>query len=141
MDDLLPTPVALVAALILAAVFVVAGVAKLRRPAATADDFAELGLPLAAPLAVIVPIAELACAGLLVLLPGWGGVAAFGLLAVFTANLAVVVRSGRVVNCACFGAASRHPVSVRHLVRNVGLAALALAAATIADPLWRLDLL
>ncbi len=138
-DDLLPAAVALVAALVLALVFVVAGVAKLRRPGATAEDFAELGLPLAGPLAVVVPVVELACAALLVVVPGWGGVASFGLLALFTANLAVVVRSGRVVRCACFGAADRDPVSVRHLVRNAVLAVLALAAATIAEPIWAID--
>ncbi len=139
MDELLPTPLALAAALILAVVLVVAALAKLRRPAATAEDFAGLGLPAAGALAVIVPGVELACALLLVLVPGWGGVAAFGLLAVFSANLVGVIRSGRVVSCACFGAADRAPVSVVHLVRNAGLGVLALAAATIAEPLWRLD--
>ena len=121
--------------------FVVAGLAKLRRPEATAEDFADLGLPWAGPLARLVPLVELACAALLAVLPGWGGVASFGLLAMFSANLAVVIRSGRVVSCACFGARDRDPVSVRHLVRNAGLALLALAATTIPDPVWALDLL
>lgn len=140
MDARLPTPLALAAALLLAGVLAVAGVAKLRRPADTAADFASLGLPAARPLAVVVPVVELACAALLVVVPGWGGVAAFGLLALFTANLVAVVRSGRVVSCACFGSASRSPISARHLVRNGALLVLALAAATVAGPIWRLDL-
>lgn len=141
MDRLLPTPLALVAALILAVVLVLAGVAKLRRPAETAEDFAGLGLPWPGPLATLVPLVEIGCAALLVLVPGWGGVAAFGLLAVFTAALAPVIRSGRVVSCACFGALDRGPVSGRHLVRNGALGLLALAAATIAEPIWGLDVL
>jgi uncharacterized membrane protein YphA (DoxX/SURF4 family) len=139
-EAVVPTPIALAAALVLAGVLAVAGVAKLRHPAATARDFAALGLPAPEVLAGAVPAAELACAAALVLVPGWGGVAAFGLLAVFTADLAAVVRSGRVVSCACFGAASRAPVSARHLVRNGGLLVLALAAATIGEPIWRIDL-
>ncbi len=137
----MPTPLALAAALILALVLAWAGVAKLRRPTATADDFAELGLPWPTRLAVAVPVIELVTAALLVVIPGWGGVAAFGLLAVFTANLAVVVRSGRVVSCACFGEASRAPVSSRQLARNGLLAGLALVAATVADPIWAVELL
>ena len=139
MDDLLPTPLALAAALALAAVLAWAGVAKLRRPGATADDFAELGLPGAGLLSIAVPVAELVTAILLVLVPGWGGVVAFGLLAVFTANLAMVVRSGRLVSCACFGGSSRDPVSSRHLVRNLVLLAMAMAAATVTEPIWRQD--
>lgn len=135
----MPTPLALAAALALAVVLTLAGVAKLRRPEATAEDFAGLGLPRPTDLATAVPLVELACAALLVVLPGWGGVASFGLLALFTAFLVTVLRSGRVVACACFGANDRDPVSARHLVRNAGLGLLALAAATIADPIWRLE--
>lgn len=137
----LPVPVALTAAFGLAAVLAWAGLAKLRQPAATTEDFAAIGLPWPSPLAAIVPVVELACAALLVTVPGWGGVAAFGLLAIFTANLAVVVHSGREVRCACFGAVSRSPVSARHLARNGALLVLALAAATIGQPLWSLGLL
>ncbi len=136
MDDWLPTPVALSAALALAIVLVSAGLVKLRRRPATANDFAQLGLPQANRLAVIVPLIELGCGALLVVVPGWGGVLAFGLLSMFTAVLVGVVRSGRVVRCPCFGAADQSPVSVRHLVRNAGLLILALAAATVSGPIW-----
>ena len=127
---------AVTAALALAAVFTLAAQAKARRPEATADDFAALGLPWPGPLARVVPVVESATAVLLVVLPGWGGVVAFGLLAVFSANLFVVVRSGRVVSCACFGNHDRAPVTVRHLVRNGLLAMLALAAATFDGLVW-----
>ena len=82
------------------------------------------------------PVTELATALGLVVLPGWGGVLAFALLAAFTANLAFVIRSGRVATCACFGGTSTAPVSVRHLVRNGVLLALALAASTHDGWLW-----
>lgn len=120
------------AALALAAVMVRAAVAKLGSRQETADDFASLGLVAAGPLAVIVPILELAVAVLLVVAPGWGGVVAAALLTAFTAVLARVLRrpEGLAPSCACFGGASRSPLSWRHLVRNGTLLALALVAAS-----------
>lgn len=126
------------AAWLLAVVLAVAAVAKTRDPVATANDFASLGLPRAGLWARIVPGLEMATACLLVLNPGWGGVAAFGLLSAFTANLLLVIRSGRPAHCACFGGTSASPVSARHVVRNLGLLALALAAATLDDWIWDL---
>ncbi len=122
-------PFGVVAAVALAAILVVAAVAKLRRPDRTARDFAELGLVAPDLLARLVPIAEVGCAAALVLAPAWGGVVSFALLAGFTAVLAQVVRSGRVVSCSCFGGASSRPVSARTLARNAGLLALAAIAA------------
>ena len=126
-----------IAAIMLAAVFLVAAVAKLRDRDGTATDFASLGLPGADLLAVAVPAVELGCAGLLVVAPGWGGVVAFALLVGFTTNLALVIRSGRVATCACFGGNSPEPVSGRHLVRNAGLAALALLATFHDGWIWQ----
>ncbi|MGI9596173.1 MAG: MauE/DoxX family redox-associated membrane protein, partial [Acidimicrobiales bacterium] len=122
--------VAVVAALLLAAIFVVAAVAKLRDRPTTVVDFGSLGLPKPELWATAVPLIELATAAVLVVRPGWGGVAAFGLLAAFTANLAMIVKSGRVATCACFGGSSTRPVSSRHLIRNGLLLVLALVAAT-----------
>jgi hypothetical protein len=62
-----------------------------------------------------------------------------GLLAVFTAGVALAVRRGTGARCACFGAAEQ-PLGARHLVRNglllaaVGVAALGIAVAS-AQPL------
>lgn len=119
-----------VTAVILAVILTVAAVAKLRNGQGTRDDFASLGLPNPSFWATVVPIIELATAALLVVLPGWGGVVAFALLTAFTANLTLVIRSGRVASCACFGGTSTAPVSVRHLARNAVLLIMALLAAT-----------
>jgi uncharacterized membrane protein YphA (DoxX/SURF4 family) len=126
---------AAIAALALAVVLVVAAGSKLRDLAATEADFASLGLSNPQFWARAVPAAELATAAGLIASPGWGGVAAFALLAAFTATLAVVIRSGRVATCACFGGSSTKPVSVRHLLRNGVLLAMALLASTFDGPL------
>jgi hypothetical protein len=121
---------ALLAAWALGAVLVVAAVAKLRHPLATATDLAELGLAGPALLARLIPVAELATAGALFVAPPWGGVVAFALLAAFTAVLARVLRSGRAVSCACFGATSSRPISAATVARNVLLLAMAALATT-----------
>ncbi len=120
------------AALILGAVMVRAALAKLRSLAQTEADFASLGLVAAGPLAVAVPVVELAVAALLVLAPGWGGVVAAALLAAFTAVIVRVLRSpdGLTPSCACFGGSNRSPVSSRHVARNAVLLGLALIAAS-----------
>lgn len=130
--------IGVVAGFVLAAVFVVAAAAKLSTPEATAADFASMGLPEPAVLARAVPVVELVTAAALVLAPGWGGVLAFALLAGFTVNLYLVIRSGRVATCACFGGAAAEPVSNRHLIRNAVLAALAILAATVDGWIWQI---
>lgn len=122
----------MVAALLLGAVMIRAAVAKLAARRQTEDDFASLGLKASGPLAVAVPLAELAAAALLVVAPGWGGVVAAALLTAFTAILVrVLLRPhGLVPTCACFGGSSRSPVSWRHLTRNGVLLALAFVAAS-----------
>jgi len=117
-----------VAALILAAVFVVAAVSKLRSPATTARDLTEIGLRAPRLLAWLLPLGELATAVALVLAPGWGGVIGFALLAAFTVVLVRLVREGRPVACRCFGGFSSEPVSPLTLARNAVLLLLAAAA-------------
>ena len=107
-----------------------AAVAKLRMNAETVEDFASLGLPAARVLSIAVPLVELVIAGLLLVAPGWGGVAAFALLAGFTTLLVSAIRSGRAVRCACFGGSSSSTVDHRHIARNVALLSLAPLAAT-----------
>jgi uncharacterized membrane protein YphA (DoxX/SURF4 family) len=125
--------VGLVCAGVLALIFVWAAVAKLRDRAATETDFASLGLPRPALLATAVPVAELSVAGLLAIVPGWGGVAAFGLLALFSAVLVGAVRSGSTASCACFGGGSRSQVSWAQVGRNAVLGLLALAAVPVSS--------
>jgi hypothetical protein len=116
------------AAWLLAAVFIWAAVAKLRAPGRTAASFEALALPMARPLALGVPIAELVVAALLVAAPPAGGAAAIALLAAFTALLARQVRAGSSVACGCFGSAGAEPVSAADLVRNAALLVAAIAA-------------
>ncbi len=123
--------IASVFAVVLAAVFASAALLKLRDPAGTTTDFTELGLPRARFLAGGVPIIELVIAALLLAWPGWGATAGFALLAAFTTLLAGVVRSGRVVSCACFGGAASKPIDARHLGRNALLAAWTLPVLAI----------
>ena len=132
MTEALRGPVAVGAAFVLAVVLGWAAVAKLRSRDQTQDDFESLGLVGSKRLAVAVPVVELATAGLLVLVPSWGGVVAAALLAAFTAVIVRVLREpdGLTPTCACFGGSTRSPLSWRHLARNGALLILALLAAS-----------
>lgn len=111
-----------------------AAVAKGRDPDRTTADFAALGLPLPGILARLVPAVEVAVAIALLVVPGWGAVAAVALFTLFTALLVSLVRSGQPIACSCFGAVSDEPVSWVEVTRN-----LVLLAATVAVvPLERL---
>jgi hypothetical protein len=118
-----------VLAIALAAVFAWAGAAKTVDRRTTARSFRALGLPGGALLTTGVPVAELALAPGLVLAPAVAGPVAFGLLVAFSVVLGRALRDGVAVGCGCFGTARRGPVSVRDLVRNAALAAVALAVA------------
>jgi hypothetical protein len=121
-------------AVVLAAVFVRAGVAKAARGETTRAGFAALGVPAADVTARTVPFAELALAVVLLAAPRVGGVAALLLLGVFTAFLAGAVRRGVTAGCNCFGAARVEPISPLDLVRNGLLALLAVAALAAVGP-------
>ena len=118
--------VAVIAAAVLALVFVRAGVAKINRQAATATAFEAMSLPAPRALARAVPVLELALAVVLVASPRAGGVLALVLIAVFSAVLVRAV--GTDTGCGCFGAAHTHPVSRVDLLRNAVLAGLAFVA-------------
>ena len=122
--------VAYCSALVLAGVFAWAGAAKLRDPAGTRRSFTGLGLP--GSFVVGVPVAELALAVGLMVVPPWAAVAALALLAAFTTVLIGALRAGSDVGCGCFGTSRREPVSFVEVVRN-GLLAVAAAVAVAAD--------
>ena len=127
-------------ALVLAAVFVRAGVGKGVRPRDTAAGFAALGVPFPEAAARTVPVVELVLAVILLANPRPGGIAALALLAIFSVLLGGAVRRGVTTGCNCFGAARVEPVSRVDLVRNGLLALLAVAALgapspTVPDPL------
>jgi hypothetical protein len=121
-------------AVVLAAVFVRAGVAKGLRPRETVAGFVALGVPNPGATARVVPVAELVLAVMLLSSPRPGGVAALVLLAAFSALLGGAVRRGMTAGCNCFGAARVDPVSGVDLLRNGLLAVLAAAALLAPGP-------
>lgn len=122
------------AALVLAATFAWAGVAKRRERATTERTFRAFGLPAPAALATAVPAAEMVLAVGLVVVPGWAAVVALAVLAGFTTLLARAMRAGVDVGCGCFGTARTEPVSFVELVRNGFLGLAAVVAATSSGP-------
>lgn len=117
------------ARLVLAAVFAVAGVAKLADRDGSRRAVADFGVPaqLSRVVAVVLPVVELGVAIALVSTSfAWlGASGAFGLLVVFLVAIVVNLARGRHPNCQCFGQLQTAPVSGATLVRNVVLAAIA----------------
>jgi peroxiredoxin/uncharacterized membrane protein YphA (DoxX/SURF4 family) len=128
MDDAL-----VIARLCLAAVFFVAGIAKLADRSGTRQALAEFDVPprLTGPLSLLLPVAELAVATAL-LFPTtarWGGVGSLVLLALFAVGLTRVLRRGEAPDCHCFGQVHSKPASWMTVARNL---VLALPAAYVA---------
>ncbi|MDQ3461034.1 MAG: redoxin domain-containing protein [Deinococcota bacterium] len=121
--------IALIARIVLAGVFALSGLAKLIDRKGSRQALRDFGVPgvLAAPLGVLLPLAELALAALL--LPGatawWGALGALGLLAAFTAVIAVNLLRGYRPDCRCFGRLSAGPIGRTTVARNSGLMAIA----------------
>jgi peroxiredoxin/uncharacterized membrane protein YphA (DoxX/SURF4 family) len=126
--------------LALAAVFATAAIGKLARRGETEATLAKFGVgeALRAPVAIALPIAELAIAvGLLPAVSArWAEVGALLLLAAFTVGVARVLAGGEEVDCNCFGSLAPSRVSRRTLARNAGLIAAAgfVAVAGGSDP-------
>ena len=110
----------LVLRLLLAGVFAVAGVAKLRDVAGSRRALEEFGLParLSPVGALLLPLAELVIAFALLLAPRWGAIAAIALLAIFVAGIANAMVHDRAPDCHCFGQLHSEPAGKRTLVRN-----------------------
>ncbi|WP_083983445.1 MauE/DoxX family redox-associated membrane protein [Actinomadura hibisca] len=122
--------------LTLAAVMVLAAVAKLRSPgafAASLKDFDFIPARLRRPLAVLVSAVELVVA-LLLAVPATV-TAGFLVAALFccalTAVPVLVVARGQQVTCACFGA-SETPMGGWHIARNATLLAAAVLGSAVA---------
>ena len=119
----------LIARLLLAAVFTLAGVGKLADEAGSREAMKGFGVPdaLVAPFARLLPWVELAIAvTLLPLATAWfGGVAALALLLAFSAGIAVNLAKGNAPDCHCFGQLHSEPVSWKVFARNLALAAVA----------------
>lgn len=120
---------ALIARLLLSAVFLVAAVGKLADRQGSREVIADFGVPnaLAAPVALALPSVELAIS--LLLLPDatarWGAAAALGMLVLFIAGMAISLARGRQPDCHCFGQLSSAPVGRSTLLRNGALAGVA----------------
>src|SRR4249919_1190639 len=123
---------ALIARVVLAAVFAVAATTKLVDRSGTRKAVIEFGSPsrVAGALSVGIPIVELAVAGLL--LPAstatYGAIGALVLLGVFSAAIAWNLAGGRTPDCHCFGQLHSSPAGLTTLGRNAVLAGLAVLA-------------
>ena len=119
----------LVARLLLAVVFVVAGLAKIADLRGSQKAVEGFGVPsfLATPLGTILPFAELAVA--IALIPtAWafyGAIGAAVLLLVFIIGIGANLSVGRQPDCHCFGQLHSEPVGASTLIRNVILAIIA----------------
>jgi thiol-disulfide isomerase/thioredoxin/uncharacterized membrane protein YphA (DoxX/SURF4 family) len=118
----------LLARLILAVVFGIAGIAKLADPAGSRKSIADFGVrkSLAIPLAWLLPLAELVCA--VALLPiasaWWGAIGVLILLVSFIAGISVSLIRGRKPECHCFGQIRSAPIGGPTLFRNGVLAGI-----------------
>ena len=113
---------------VLALVFAVAGGAKLLDVVGSRRSLEDFGVPmfLARPLALLLPLAELACAVALLVDP-WaltGALGAAGLLILFVLAISLNLSRGRRPDCHCFGRLSSEPIGAATLIRNALLLAL-----------------
>ncbi len=119
----------LIARLLLALVFVVAGLAKLADRAGSRQALIDFGVPksLATPLGILLPFAELAVAAALIptSTAWWGAVGALTLLVLFVIGIGINLARGRKPDCHCFGQLHSSPAGWSTLLRNGVLAAVA----------------
>ena len=121
--------VLLLARLLLAGVFLVAGVAKLLDRRGSIEAMRGFGLPerLAAPAGIALPIAEIAVAALLIptATARWGALGALALLLAFVGGIGYNLARGNAPDCHCFGQLHSSPAGWSTLIRNGVLAAVA----------------
>jgi methylamine dehydrogenase accessory protein MauD len=118
-----------IARLVLAAVFLTAGLAKLADREGSRQAMRDFGVPapLAGPLGTLLPLAELTVAVALVFpATAWAGALAAGvLLLLFVQAIAVNLARGRQPDCHCFGQLHSAPAGWSTLLRNLALALVA----------------
>lgn len=120
--------VILFARLLLVAVFLISGVAKLLDLAGSRRAMSDFGIPieLGVPLSVLLPFAEIAVS-LTLLFSGtawWGAIGAAVLLTMFTMLIIVNLARGRNPDCHCFGQLHAKPIGPSTVIRNLVLACL-----------------
>lgn len=122
--------VVLVARILLALVFGLAGFGKLANVKATRATILNFSIPswIATPASLVLPIAEIMLA--LVLLPNssawWGGLFTLGFLALFTSIILFNMARGKEPECGCFGPLHNTTAGWRTVRRNTMLAGIAL---------------
>lgn len=113
----------------LAGVFGLAGITKLVDREGTEKAVADFGVPAALirPVAVLLPVAELAiAAALFPIVSSWfAAIAAAAMFVVFTAAMLYHIAQGRSPDCHCFGQVYSEPVGVSSVLRNIGFLAAA----------------
>jgi thiol-disulfide isomerase/thioredoxin/uncharacterized membrane protein YphA (DoxX/SURF4 family) len=119
----------LIARLVLAVVFILAGLAKLSDLKGSRKAITDFGLPavLASPLALLLPLAELGVGAALIPASSawWGALGAVGLLVLFVVGISLNLARGRKPDCHCFGQLHSAPAGWKTLARNGVLAAVA----------------
>jgi peroxiredoxin len=119
----------LIARLVLAVVFILAGLAKLWDLKGSRKAITDFGLPavLASPLAILLPLAELGVGAALIPASSawWGALGALGLLLLFVVGISINLARGRKPDCHCFGQLHSAPAGWKTLARNGVLAAIA----------------
>jgi methylamine dehydrogenase accessory protein MauD len=119
----------LAARLVLAAVFAVAGVAKLADRVGSRRAVEDFGVPaqLSGVVALVLPVVELGVAIALVStsFAWWGALGALGLFVMFVVGIVVNLVRGQHPNCQCFGQLQTARVGRSTLIRNLVLAAIA----------------
>jgi len=117
------------AQLLLAAVFVTAGVAKLLDQPGSRSALEGFGVPqpLVPAAGLLLPLVELATAVALVVHPTarWAALVALLLLLAFISAIAAAMARGQAPDCHCFGQLHSAPAGRGTLIRNAALAALA----------------
>ncbi len=121
-----------------ALLLLLAGMAKIVRPAPTVELLVSLGVPANRPMATTIGVAETGL-GVAALVFG-GSFTAIATGALYIGFTAVVVRALAVgaESCGCFGRADAPP-SWLHVVGNTGFAAVSLVAAAGDTPLEVMD--
>src|SRR6266403_2794488 len=119
----------LFARLLLCAVFLVAGLAKLADLSVSRQAMRDFGVPnkLADFFGLLLPLTEIAVAVALVvpLTSWWGAIGALALLLLFVVGIGYNLAHGRTPDCHCFGQLHSAPAGWSTLIRNLVLAALA----------------
>jgi len=125
MDGLL-----LLARLVLAAVFLVSGIAKLLDLAGSQSAMRSFGVPESSSkiAGIALPVVEILIAVLLLPVASakWGALAALALLVAFIAGISYNLSRGRKFDCHCFGQLTSSEIGPSTLIRNVVLGVIAL---------------